>query len=74
MRIDGYKRNAVVQKEFLRQTEQLKSNGLNAVAVDENSTIPEQDLIFYLISYAQRLPETFQLANIGAKTLSAYIP
>ncbi|MBR0061884.1 MAG: CDP-glycerol glycerophosphotransferase family protein, partial [Selenomonadaceae bacterium] len=74
MRTDGYEKNKVIQKEFLRQTEQFKSAGLNVVAVDENSTILEQDLIFYLIPYDQRLQQAFKLLNINAKTLTAFIP
>ena len=75
LRIDKYKGNAVIQKEFLRQTEQLKSNGLNVVALDnEKFAVPEQDLIIYLIPYDSRLPRTFQIKNISVKTLLSYIP
>ena len=75
LRIDGYKKNMVIQKEFLYQKEQLESNGLNVVALDsEDSTVSEQDLIFYLIPYDYRLPKAFQIININVKTLLAYIP
>ena len=66
--------NATIREEFSRQTEQFKSHGLNIVAVDDNTIVPKQDLIIYLIPYDWRLPKAFQLSNISAKTLTAYIP
>ena len=75
MRVDSYKRNITVQKELWHQMEQFDSAGLNIVALDETALSDiKQDLIFYLIPYADRLPRPFQLTNIKPDTLLAYIP
>ena len=74
-----YKIPAAEKHEFIRDDfsiglEQLKSRGLNVVAVeDADMQIPPQDVIIFLTPYAVELPNALQLSNLTLKTLVTYI-
>lgn len=64
-----------VRKDFSHGVEQLKSHGLNIVAVTEiNSVVPAQDVLIFLTPYVEVLPNAFNFNRLFAKTLLAYIP
>ena len=63
------------KRDFLVGVEQLKSHGLNVVALDDkNSTAPVQDVLISLTPYLKMLPNVFRLENMKASTLITYIP
>ena len=65
----------VIKNDFIRGVEQLKSHGINVVAVDDkNATLPTQDVLIYLSPYLSRFPVFFNLNNVTARTLSTHIP
>ncbi len=67
--------NDVVKKDFLEGVEQLRSHGLNVVAVDDfDANIPAQDVMIYLTPYMQYFAKPFQIQSLTPKTLIAYIP
>lgn len=74
LRIDQYK-NEKVRSDFIHGVNQLKSHGLNVVAIDSFDTkIPTQDFIIFLTPYNRFLPRAFYFNSLTAETLTAYIP
>ncbi|MBR2732871.1 MAG: CDP-glycerol glycerophosphotransferase family protein [Selenomonadaceae bacterium] len=67
--------NELVLNDFQRGIEQLRSHGVDFVAIDDiNAEIPEQDIIVYLTPYLGWIPYAFRLKRITAKTLLVHIP
>ncbi len=67
--------NDLVKKNFRDDVEQLKSHGLNVVALEDlDSTVPTQDVLIFLTPYLQYFAKPFQIQNMSPKTLLAYIP
>ncbi|MBE8953405.1 MAG: hypothetical protein SR1Q7_09720, partial [Quinella sp. 1Q7] len=67
--------NELVLNDFQRGAEQLRSHGVEFVAIDDiNAEIPEQDIIVYLTPYLGWIPYAFRLKRITAKTLLVHIP
>ena len=63
------------RRDFQIGVEQLKSHGLNVVAIDDkNSIAPTQDILISLTPYLKMLPNTFHVENLKAATLIAHIP
>ncbi len=67
--------NEIVEKDFWLGVEQLKSHGLNVVALEKlDAPVPEQDVFIFLTPYLDRIVQAFLPENITAKTLITYIP
>ena len=67
--------NEFIVKDFMNGVEQLKSRGLNVVALEEDDVdIPKQDIIIYLVPYLYRLPKAFIIEEVTLKTLAVHIP
>ncbi|MBO4780372.1 MAG: hypothetical protein J5497_07030, partial [Selenomonadaceae bacterium] len=67
--------NELVQNDFQRGIEQLRSHGVEFVAIDDiNAEIPEQDVLIYLTPYLGWIPYAFRLKNLTPKTLLTHIP
>ena len=63
-----------IRDDFSRGVEQLKSHGINVVAINSpDEAVPEQDVVILLTPYPSELPNAFQLDNLTAKTLVIYI-
>jgi len=62
--------NELVEKDFWRGVEQLKSHGLNIVPLhDKEATVPAQDVIIFLTPYIHWFCDALQLKNLTPKTL-----
>ena len=67
-------KNELFKKDCLNGVEQLKSRGLNVVALDNrNAKVPAQDVFIFLTPYFHMLPNALNAENITAKTLLTYI-
>ncbi|MBO4779496.1 MAG: CDP-glycerol glycerophosphotransferase family protein, partial [Selenomonadaceae bacterium] len=67
--------NDIVKKDFWDGVEQLKSDGLNVVALEDiDAKVPEQDVLIFLTPYLQYFVKAFQIQSMTPKTLLAYIP
>lgn len=61
--------------DFQRGIERFKARGINVVAVvNDEQTVPAQDLLIMLRPYFHYMPKAFELSSIGAQTLMSYIP
>ena len=62
-------------EDTLHDFEQLKSSGINVVAVfDLEEETPPQDIIFFLRPYTYYFSKSFQYENLTPQTLMIYIP
>ena len=61
--------------DFQRGIDRFKARGINIVPiVNDEQTVPAQDLLIMLRPYFHYMPKAFELAAIGAETLMTYIP
>ena len=70
-----YLENDFIKTDFLRSLKQLKSHGLNVVAVrNSNAKLPAQDVLIYLTPYFWRVAKVFRVNALTANTLITHIP
>ena len=68
-------KDELFRKDFQKGVEQLKSHGLNVVALDnKNAVVPVQDILISLTPYFKNLPVALRPENITLKTLLTHIP
>ena len=63
-----------IKDDFSKGLEQLKSHGLNVIPLNgPNASVPEQDVILFLTSYPEDVPNAFKFDNLTVKSLAAYV-
>ncbi len=74
LRMDKPK-DELVRKDFARGVEQFKTRGLNVMPLaEQDSPVPDQDVLILLTPYFHVLPNAFRLNNLTARTLLYHIP
>ena len=68
-------KDELFKKDFQKGVEQLKSHGLNVVALyDKKAVVPTQDILISLTPYLKMLPSALRPENVNLKTLLTHIP
>ena len=66
--------NELVIKDYRHGVEQFEKRGLNVVALaKQDEPVSEQDILFFLTPYLDKLPKVFRSENLTLKTLATHI-